>query len=369
MCRRWCVALALGLAVSRADDAAARPSIWQTAREPGALRSERMLEETERRIEAAPDLRVGDPFALRADLEREAAIASLEDQGASRSSDPRLHLALGQLWMPIQTLAGEQGGDYRKAVAELEWVVRHAPDGSLVAQAWLLLSTAYAKLGIRDREREAYDRVLDLDWRPEVRASTFYNRGDAELEAGQLDAAIADYRRSLPLMVGPVSGSLVYWSLGLALERSGDLPSALDAIAMAQSLYSYEHFTSALDEPSVFFVPAYEKSYLEALGELACARDAPSTVLARQSYENARTYFEDYVVKATPDKHLGLSNAKLELAMIERKLEKLDASGATSRRKLDASRAIRPGCPMPESPVPPPPRLQLPVIIPPIGTP
>jgi tetratricopeptide (TPR) repeat protein len=229
----------------------------------------------------------------------------------------------------------------------------------MAVEAWHGLSTAYAKLSIRDREREAYNQVLDLDPRPFFRGIVYYNRGDLELEAGDLDAAIADYRRAIPLMFGPLEPSLAYWSLGLALERNGDLPSALDAVAMAQTIYAGPHFLTALDDPRAFFVPPYEKSYLAALGELACARDAPTAELAIRSYEDARTYFEDYILRALPDKHRGLSNAKLELRMIERKLRALETAPARAP-KSDVGTAIRPGCPRPEVPVPPPPHLPMP---------
>jgi tetratricopeptide (TPR) repeat protein len=125
------------------------------------------------------------------------------------------------------------------------------------------------------RSRDAYTEALALEVSPRERANLYYNRAEASLELDELETARSDYRRASEIATEPDTLALARYGLALALERMGDLPAAfteLDA-ALAITLPFPAYVTpDPLDLPGVFFVPAYERYYLEALRAMARLR-------------------------------------------------------------------------------------------------
>jgi hypothetical protein len=153
-----------------------------------------------------------------------------------------------------------------------------------------------------------------------------------------LRAAIRDFRRAVDLAQLPHAQALAHWGLGIALERDGDLPSALNAIATAQGIklpsppYPASH---PLDLPEVFFVPDYDIHYYRALGAMAEARAAAGPPEKKLALSEAVLAWTEYVRRAEPDGARWVDHAKMHRARCERELadvERLLRSRAPSRR-------------------------------------
>jgi hypothetical protein len=131
--------------------------------------------------------------------------------------------------------------------------------------------------------------------------------------------------------------SFYEWRLGIALERDGDLPSALNAIQTALSIklpsppYPASH---ALELPEVFFVPDYDIHYYRALGAMAQARSASEPSERKLALSEAVAAWTEYIRRAEPDGVRWLENAKMHQARCERDLSQVE-------RQLRAPRPSR----------------------------
>jgi tetratricopeptide (TPR) repeat protein len=166
-------------------------------------------------------------------------------------------------------------GREQHALRLLEDALEKLPVGPLRADALRRLGVVLAGLSEPRRSRDAYTEALALEVSPRERANLYYNRAEASLELDELETARSDYRRAIEIATEPDTLALARYGLALALERMGDLPAAfteLDA-ALAITLPFPAYVTpDPLDLPGVFFVPAYERYYLEALRAMARLR-------------------------------------------------------------------------------------------------
>src|SRR5690606_4809226 len=123
----------------------------------------------------------------------------------------------------------------------------------LERRAWFDLGIIRAKQGDGAGEHAAYTRALETSWERGVPANLLLNRGESNMVAGDLSAALLDYREAARLANEPSLQALAYWGIAIAEERQGDLPQALAAAKLASTTSP-----GALDLPSVFFVPRYD---------------------------------------------------------------------------------------------------------------
>ena len=124
------------------------------------------------------------------------------------------------------------------------------------------------------------------------------------LELDELDLARADYVRAIDLATEPELLAISRYGLAVALERLGDLPSAYDVLDAANAirLPSPPYAASdPLELPEVYFVPAYERSYLEALRSMARARRAQEGGRKRAVLEQAAVAWDLYLEGAPDD--------------------------------------------------------------------
>jgi hypothetical protein len=160
------------------------------------------------------------------------------------------------------------------------------------------------------------------------------NRGESSMVAGRLRAAVEDYRRALADSGSPETQALALWGLGVALERAGDLPSALEALGRASQIRLFGAAgASVLDLPSVFFVPAYDVHYYKALGAMADARAAEHAHEKKLHLDVALFEWDRYLEQAEPDGHRWAGNAKRLRARCERDVEKLKQELVRAPRK------------------------------------
>jgi tetratricopeptide (TPR) repeat protein len=316
-------ALALVLGLSALRPALAAPSIWNRARDPSLKLAYARFVAAER-LEAHALEAFADPRGQR-DFTLEAT-ALFETSGALLG-DARLSYLLGDLLLDPLLSALER-----------------APESPLAAQGYFNLAIASAKLGERARERDAYSRSLELETDANARAIIFANRAEASMAQGDLKSAIRDYRRATTLARNPDAQALAEWGLGVALERSGDLPAALAAVDLATSIKLPSPpfaSTDALELPNVFFDPDYDLDYYRALGAMSEARHARASAEREQALGEAVDHWTRYLERAEADPQPWIANAKAHRAYCERELAKLKRSRASQLRGSAPARSSR----------------------------
>jgi tetratricopeptide (TPR) repeat protein len=254
--------------LTRASPCDAGPSLWERARRPLAVKEAELLPELERILDAR-ELAYREPAVTR-DIAR-AAVARSELSGIRSPVDPRLACVLADALIIADV------GRERDAQRLLEGALVTLPIGPLRADALRRLGIVFALLAEPARSRQAYTEALELEVSPRERANLYYNRAEASLELDELEAATADYRRSIALATEPDVLALTRYGLAVALERLGDLPAAfteLDAALAITLPFPAYAAPDPLELPGVFFVPAYERYYLEALRAMARLRHA-----------------------------------------------------------------------------------------------
>ena len=311
------LAVAVGCAtLLLAATGAAEPTLWQRARSPNAALEARLLTALERmldaREQAGPDDEMAQRFAR-------AALAMVDLARPGVPADPRLACAIAT------ALIGADVGRAAEAEALLESAVQRLPPGELLAHAWHELGIARSLRGDHAGSRDADSHVLELAWDPGLRATSFYNRAEAEMRLGDLGRAARDYQQGADSAGDPAIQVLSRFGLGVALERQGDLPAAFAAFdqglktRLPLSRYSSD---DPLDLPGVFFVPPYERSYLSALIAMAVARHGEDKDTTRAAYEQAIRKWDAYLLAAAPSEPW-LANARRHRERCAAELRKL----------------------------------------------
>jgi tetratricopeptide (TPR) repeat protein len=239
------------------------------------------------------------------------------------SLDPRLEYLIGGALIEAQV---DRDIDAR---CILERALLDAPDSPLAAEGYFNLAIVAGKLGDRKAERAAYLRALDVTWDPDIRANVYGNLAESDMGAGDLKRALREYHIAVAASQQADALSLAYFGLAVALDRSGDLPSALDAAKQAISVQlptTLFSTSSVLDLPTVSFTPSYEVHYYKALGAMAAALLAKDAAPQREALADAVEQWTAYLVGAEPDQAPWVQPAKLHKASVERELSKLNGS-------------------------------------------
>ncbi len=313
MPRWWLTASLVAVLSTGAGSARAQPSIWDAARDPRSVRDYQTLVSVENML--APDPSVFFDPGREGKFLR-AAMTVLELTSDSKVHDPRLLFVAGDL------LSDSSVGRDKDAESLLERGLRLAPDSPLAGRAWFNLAIAAARSDDPRRERDAYTHALELVYEPGFRANIYMNRGESSMVMGELAPAIKDYKKAIELADRPDLQALAYYGLGIALERSNDLPAALDAMRSARQM-QVPGFGSALDLPSVFFVPWYDIHYYKALSAMSAARDAKKPEERAEQLLEAADQWQRYLEPAIKEKHRWVDNAKLHAAGVVHELERL----------------------------------------------
>jgi hypothetical protein len=161
---------------------------------------------------------------------------------------------------------------------------------------------ALGRLDELKAQHHAYSKVIELTWDPELRALSFYNRGEVSMHERELFAARSDYERAILGGRDPSVVALARYGLAVAEERLGDLPAAYATLDKALAVrLPVPPFTSEdpLDLPSVFFVPPHEENYIRALRAMAAGRRAADANERRDAYETAVAEWDTYLARAT----------------------------------------------------------------------
>jgi tetratricopeptide (TPR) repeat protein len=319
--------------------ALASPTIWDVARNPALGRADELLSLAERSRVPEDDafddtgmfLSSGTSEELNRQLNaRAAALITIADGQAL--GDGRLLYLLGDALVKADKTYLAEGR------LRLQQALARDPDSPLAPEAWFSLAIAEGKLGDHDAERRAYSRALALEWEPELQATIVTNRAESTMSTGDLAAAIRDYRLGLALSRSATTQALAYWGLAVAVERDGDLPSALDLARRAASFRfgPPSHMIVALDLPSVYFTPDYEEHYYRALASMAEAAKAPSPDEKRLALQTASLLWTLYIDGAQRDSAPWAANARSHREACRRELAQLDAERDRSRGASEA---------------------------------
>lgn len=199
------------------------------------------------------------------------------------------------------------------------------------------LSVSLAHLERRTEEIEAEQQLLDVEPDDSARSLVLANMADALMGTGRTEEAIRVYEAALALLptVAFGGGSVTtLWGLAVALDRAGDLPRALERVALART---YDPADMHLRSPAWFYVPRYEEHWYAALGSWHVARTHADAAVRREAYGRAVGSYRAYLEAAAPaDRWRELAAARL--AQCEAESTKLDPR---RRARLVAPRSPR----------------------------
>jgi tetratricopeptide (TPR) repeat protein len=309
------LALAAAALVTDARNAAADPSIWSQARSADqgrlavAVADAEALQLKYRHLTRLPD----EDRAMMGELFLRQARELLEGAGAARSPDPRVRYQLAEILHQLR--------DEARAVKLFETVVTADTTPQTVrAEAYGQLAEAYTRLGRFGDEIRAYDAALRFEPQPFARARLLANRAESYMALGDITAAVGGYREAMGLLSAPIEmftlGPTTLWGLAVALDRSGDLDGALEAIRLART---YDPLDKNLNGPGWFYVPAYDRFYYQALGHWSAARRATLPAARAEEYLSAVAHWQEYLDSAAPDdRWIGVARARLRQSEKER---------------------------------------------------
>ncbi len=334
-------ALALATALLTAPClASAQATRWAEARS-STVHAERVaLDAVERELLAERKLRrlpveLSESFAGVVDHKARAREA-LEAVSAATSRDPLVRLRYAQVLQASRR--------YADALPIYESLVAPGvlPD-VLRFDALSDLAIVHARVGSEDAEIEAYETSLSLEPHAAARSTMLANQAEAFMVRGQIARAIAGYRAALSVLSSveaPVLAPTTLWSLGVALDRGGDLEGALESIARARS---YDPVDARLHGPSWFFVPPYDEYWYAALGHWLVARRTDDPELRLSAMQRSVDAWEEFIGRAaTENPYLPL--ARVRLAQARRELD------LASRRAPRGQRSGRPELRLPSGP-------------------
>lgn len=289
-------ALAAVMALSRAAGA---QSMWARAASPGAAEARHLA------LGAELDALMAERAALirRLTPPEEWAFLGLSPDGLRRHAIDRLERALAYDPDDARALAiaselYDLVGDPARAVALARRALEREPDGLEAGPLQMTLGIALTRLERHAEARDAYLESLRTPLESHARKVALGNLGDTYL-------ALRDQRRAVEAFAECVEVDAAYelgWlGLAVAQDRAGlDPTDAADraveaanhAAAARQSgaAFAPQAILEALREEGVFFVPAYERHYYEAVASEAVARALQQGGSGRESVEAAASF-------------------------------------------------------------------------------
>ncbi len=308
--RRASLAAFAGAAIlALGSTAGATPTRWARARSEEVNRAEVTRAEAEAELIADRRERRSpfeDPI-VRIESHAPKAAKILDDASAASSPDWHLRLLAARAYQLV--------GQWDKAFAALASVISDARTPPVfLADALTDQAVVLARLGRPEEEIELYERAVAFEPHPTSRSTILANQAEAFMVKGDPTRAIQGYRAALEQVGNAESVFLaptILWSLGVALDRSGDLEGGLEAIGRART---YDPNDVRIKGPDWFFVPPYDAHYFSALGSWLEARRLPDRDARSAAYEQASTSMEQFLMKASPmDPYRPVAAARLKL--------------------------------------------------------
>jgi tetratricopeptide (TPR) repeat protein len=253
-------------------------------------------------------------FVRRARID--SAIARLELARRLVPEDPDIRYALARVLMrweapaPLYRCASLRRDD--DAITALEALRREHPE---FAQAAVAFDLAVA-LTRRERFAEAaqvYGETIALALDPTEAQVMRSNMAEVTMLSGDLEGAVSHYERALRGGGGGRDYLLPLWGLAVALDRLGEHDAALEHAGKA--VHAEGGRMSVLRSDGVFFEPAHEIHYYEALGHEALA--ARSGASAARELAAAAASYRSFLTGAGDGGAFGTA-ARANLERVER---------------------------------------------------
>jgi tetratricopeptide (TPR) repeat protein len=277
----------------------AKPNVWARAANPHLAREADAVETADQAISRDYSLGRTSTAARRKILLRNT-LAKLRRVKADKSTNMKLRYRLAQVHYRLFDVDRDLK-HIQRATKHFELVAssKDVPR-SQRAQALMSLAICYARLGRHSDEIFAYSEAIALQADPISHAVLLANQAEGFMARGHIVAAVHGYRSSLratpsPLMID--SGVTTMWGLAVALDRSGDLNSALENIRRARS---YDPGDLRIHGDHWFYVPSYDRHWYESLGHWQIARDLKNPDVKRRAYDAAIASWRAFTDKADP---------------------------------------------------------------------
>jgi tetratricopeptide (TPR) repeat protein len=304
----------------------AAPSVWAAARRPNAAAREALVDQSDKAQNDAAFEKERAKYTgnfLGDDVGRIGRIEAqflLEQAGGANSPNMMVRLRYASV---MRNTAQDRKPQDRKGIESatkiLETVLSSRPAPAIALLAWDELAICSALLGQREKEIRAYTEALALEPLGPRRAMLLANRAESHMALGHLDDAIRGYQESLAsihVFEMPRWGVTTLWGLGVALDRNGDLDSALEQIRMARE---YDRFDVRINDDGWFYSPPHDEHWYKALGAWARARAASNSVDRTFEYGHALEAWERYIYRAPAnDPYVALAKARHQACEKER---------------------------------------------------
>jgi tetratricopeptide (TPR) repeat protein len=248
------------LAVIAPSPALASPTVWSRARDPRVGVQDEMVRDAQKAVMRYRRMRrAGGPqVASLAGLLLRDARQQLAKVVASGTTD------FGVRLLYVGVLRDSHEDD--EAFKVLTKLLADGPPDALRADALGELAILHAIAGRREQEIRAYTESLALEPHAHLRSRLLSNRAEALMATGDVTAAVEGYRQAL----APLTTLELFWyapttlfGMGVALDRSGNLESGIDAIKLARA---YDPIDKGLRGPGWFFSPSHDSHWYWALG-------------------------------------------------------------------------------------------------------
>jgi len=321
--------VALVLWASPGAEARAEPSRWLRVRDARLADEVRATDQADRAlVDARRSGRPSTDALAPSELSAARALDALRGVGGAQARTMRAR------WLTARAL--QELGRPTEATEALEGLATspHVPT-TLRSDALGDLAIAYARADRVEEEIAAYEAAIALEPHAVSRATMLANQSEAFMVAGDVARAVLGYRASLGELSSrelPSVGPTTHWSLGVALDRTGDLDGALGEIARARA---YDPLDLHLRSPRWFFVPPYDEHWYEALGHWLVGRRADELERRRDAYERAERAWVAYLASAPPDgPYVPIARGRLITLRAERTRLEDEATGRSTRRPL-----------------------------------
>jgi tetratricopeptide (TPR) repeat protein len=208
-------------------------------------------------------------FAL---AEQAQALAEQAVRERPREATPHIILARALSVADVQHPEACRPRACERAIAELTEARKLDANGADAERIASELGLILSRLGSYEQALTEYDRalrLLDPERRPSVfedlgRSVLYGNSAETLMALGRIDQAIQRYRQAEATATpGDIEWELAQWGLGVALDRDEQVEKSRQAIQRALDV---DPAMSHLADESVFFEPAGDRRYYEALG-------------------------------------------------------------------------------------------------------